>query len=484
MAIVNPPGWLENSGRVNTAQQLRSYIGILLDMPLGTFIPYGGVHRTAGQRFVVSQTTTPSMNVVVGSGAAVVPGTLNNQQGAYFVINDAQVTVPVSAAEPSLPRIDIVQLRVRDDFYSGAVRDAVIDIKKGTPSSSPSAPAPDDNAIVLAEIMVPASATSISNGNITDKRPFFSPFARSGSILETDFQITSEHPDLDNDAFAVKLTTETNNRWKVKTNGEMWWGPGSSSQDTNLYRGGENLLATDDTFRIRGETQSERPSATDNAIVVGVNGDSIKRFLVRTDGLLAWGNGTNSRDTNLYRSAANTLKTDDNLIVDGNLTVNGVGQRQIKIVTSDQSKASSTSFSNVSGLSFSLAANATYVLDGVIFYDGPDGVNVGELALRWTFPSGTRVEYGAISQHWNVPSGTGGDAEYTAYINQTTSPSEIRLLGTSKVSPDFRLTGLLAGTVTVGSTSGTLQLQFAQWASSSTAVVICRGSWIRLERVA
>lgn len=48
-----------------------------------------------------------------------------------------------------------------------------------------------------------------------------------------------------------------------------------------------------------------------------VTGDAQLRFTPQVDGTMNWGNGTDATDTNLYRSAANTLKTDDNLIVAG-----------------------------------------------------------------------------------------------------------------------------------------------------------------------
>jgi hypothetical protein len=54
-----------------------------------------------------------------------------------------------------------------------------------------------------------------------------------------------------------------------------------------------------------------------------VDGDASTRWGVRADGFQAWGDGTASRDTNLYRSAANTLATDDNFDVGQDLTVGG-----------------------------------------------------------------------------------------------------------------------------------------------------------------
>jgi hypothetical protein len=50
------------------------------------------------------------------------------------------------------------------------------------------------------------------------------------------------------------------------------------------------------------------------------SGDAADRFQLKANGLMEWGDGTAARDTNLYRSAANTLATDDSLAVGGGLT--------------------------------------------------------------------------------------------------------------------------------------------------------------------
>lgn len=72
--------------------------------------------------------------------------------------------------------------------------------------------------------------------------------------------------------------------------------------DTNLYRSAANTLATDDLFK------SIRPASTSQALSFGDSGGEY--FSVRADGLLMWG-ALNAPDTNLYRSAASTLSTDD-----------------------------------------------------------------------------------------------------------------------------------------------------------------------------
>lgn len=177
MAVINPPGWLENAGLTHTAAQLRSYIGALIggSATVSTDLkPRAGLHPTLGDQMQVNQTAVPSMAVDVLSGVAAIPGTQSATQGAYFVANDGTVTLTIATAHATLPRIDIVQVRVRDSFYSGASNDALIDVKTGTAASSPVAPVADANAIVLAEVLVGAGVTSITNSNITDKRTYYS----------------------------------------------------------------------------------------------------------------------------------------------------------------------------------------------------------------------------------------------------------------------------------------------------------------------
>jgi hypothetical protein len=62
--------------------------------------------------------------------------------------------------------------------------------------------------------------------------------------------------------------------------------------------------------------QGRRSKATANDIVeqVGVEGDVNPRWRCRSTGLLEWGAGTAVPDVNLYRPAANVLKTDDKAI--------------------------------------------------------------------------------------------------------------------------------------------------------------------------
>lgn len=56
-------------------------------------------------------------------------------------------------------------------------------------------------------------------------------------------------------------------------------------------------------------------TAASTAVDIGVDGDSQSRLAIDAGGKLIWGSGSLTGDVNLYRHAANTLKTDDTLVV-------------------------------------------------------------------------------------------------------------------------------------------------------------------------
>lgn len=111
------------------------------------------------------------MSVNVAAGEAYVPGSESGGQGVYFCINDATKNLAISTAPGTgQSRIDLVVARVQDSFYSGASDVWALAVIAGTPSASPSAPAAPANSITLAQVLVGANVTSITSGNITDKR--------------------------------------------------------------------------------------------------------------------------------------------------------------------------------------------------------------------------------------------------------------------------------------------------------------------------
>lgn len=157
MTELNPPLHLQNSA-AHTAQ--------------GDRLLLRSVWRVGGLAQLNDMTVTaqgsPNMTVNVASGAAIVAGTENALQGMYHCVNDATVVKTISAADTTFARKDIIVAKVQDQAYSGAVNSWSLAVVNGTPASSPVAPTPPVNSIVLATITLPANATTVTNGIIVN----------------------------------------------------------------------------------------------------------------------------------------------------------------------------------------------------------------------------------------------------------------------------------------------------------------------------
>jgi len=118
---------------------------------------------------------------------------------------------------------------------------------------------------------------------------------------------------------------DTFDRLSIYADGSLNWGSGSAATDVSLYRISTNLagFGDGDGLRLREYLEFSESSSTAGIINSWVSGGSNPYLQIRTDGLTEWGSGSAAVDTNLYRSAANTLKTDDNFVVGGALTVGG-----------------------------------------------------------------------------------------------------------------------------------------------------------------
>ncbi|WP_424891793.1 hypothetical protein [Streptomyces sp. XH2] len=87
--------------------------------------------------------------------------------------------------------------------------------------------------------------------------------------------------------------------------------------DTVLDRDSAGLL------RLTGGWRLEGAASTTDTVTVRVAGDAVARLVVNADGKIEWGSGAAAADTNLYRSGADTLATDDALTVGGYTTLQG-----------------------------------------------------------------------------------------------------------------------------------------------------------------
>lgn len=110
---------------------------------------------------------------------------------------------------------------------------------------------------------------------------------------------------LTNSILAGYVTTDTNPRFSILASGSLGWGPGTTTIDTSLSRTNIAELTTN------GLLKSIVVSISSLAFASAVGSDVATRFAVRGDGQISWGDGTNAKDTTLYRSAADRLATDD-----------------------------------------------------------------------------------------------------------------------------------------------------------------------------
>lgn len=151
--------------------------------------------------------------------------------------------------------------------------------------------------------------------------PTFAAATFSGTAGHTGL-IQSQQSASGNTSFASIINADTFDRFRIYADGKHEWGSGALARDVNLYRSSADVLKTDDKIL------SERASAGQDGYAVKVVGDANDRLLVTTDStgaVVKWGNGTLTPDTNLYRGAADTLKTDDSLIVVGTIASGTAG---------------------------------------------------------------------------------------------------------------------------------------------------------------
>lgn len=143
------------------------------------------------------------MKVDIAAGTALVKGdsgtpAVGVSQGLYLAVNDASVAnaVTLASSDGTNPRIDQICLRVRDstDLATGA-DDATFVVVTGTPTSGATldnrngAAALPNDYLRLADILVPAGSSSVSAGNVRDRRPwargFFRLLSRSSGSMAT-----------------------------------------------------------------------------------------------------------------------------------------------------------------------------------------------------------------------------------------------------------------------------------------------------------
>lgn len=212
--VLKTPLFLEGDTTTQNADEVRNLIKTIFgDRP--------GVPNAASMLV-----TAPSANmtVTVAAGAILIEGSQASSQGYYHLYNDAPMVLNIAAADATNPRNDLVIARVKDSFYSGTDDEAELVVLTGTPSGSPAIPNPTalgyNNYAELAVVNVPANDTSITSGQLTDRRP--RTVALGGVIICT----SSTRPSA---AFEGMTIYETDTDRQLTYTGSVWLPPRSSA---------------------------------------------------------------------------------------------------------------------------------------------------------------------------------------------------------------------------------------------------------------
>jgi len=161
MTVVNPPYVLQ-AATDHPASLFRRVIGAIVGEGVADY-------NSAGDLKVVPSSPA-AMSIRVERGFGFVQGDDSTDQGVYGVYNDGYETVSIAAADATNPRKDLIVFSVNDNTEGQAGDTSLLEAITGTPAASPSEPALPDTALKLAVVDVPAAATSITSGNITDSR--------------------------------------------------------------------------------------------------------------------------------------------------------------------------------------------------------------------------------------------------------------------------------------------------------------------------
>jgi hypothetical protein len=201
--------------------------------------------------------------------------------------------------------------------------------------------------------------------------------------------------------------------------------------------------------------------------------DTSDHFFFDFDGRMQWsGGGASAGDTNLYRSAANVLKTDDAFQAQ---SVSGIQVPVAIVKTTTTSRASTTTLTADPDFTASVASAGTYMFELMLQCSGA-ALNSGDIKLlvqySGTVTSGTWQGIGMSTSGTTNIQNNGGSVVSSGGVSQPFGVAGASFSGI------FVSGGIVAGT------SGTLSLLWAQNTSSATATNVRLGSWFRVTQTA
>jgi hypothetical protein len=247
---------------------------------------------------------------------------------------------------------------------------------------------------------------------------------------------------------SVNLNLKTNNttRFTIAANGKI--GIGSSSP-TNLFETNNGNIYLGNSNNTAGELRFAQPSSGGSyytAIKAQSQSANITYVLPTTQG------------------AANSVLTNDGT---GVLTW-GLGSVQFAEKTADESVTSSTTLQDDNDFTFTVGANQTYEIDGII---KASCSSTGLLKAQFVAPTGS-------TEFINIFVNRSAADDVTFMFSPTTSYN----IATTTISSTTDVI-MIHGTVKTSSTAGTFKLQWSQKTSHSTATIFYSQSFLKVTSV-
>lgn len=156
-------------GGTYDANTIRNFVTASYLYHLGTAQIWSGVLPGAGSLQVG---TGSGLQVTLATGYCAIASAAGNTFGGYSMGLTQAGTLNLAVADVTNPRIDLVYAVVVDNGNSTSY--GAFTVLTGTPASSPAAPVPvaGTTYLALAQVTVPANATSLTGGNIADVRQY------------------------------------------------------------------------------------------------------------------------------------------------------------------------------------------------------------------------------------------------------------------------------------------------------------------------
>jgi hypothetical protein len=236
-------------------------------------------------------------------------------------------------------------------------------------------------------------------------------------------------------------------------------------------------------------------ATTTDLISSRVTGDTQDRFEIDTDGTHNWGpGGSTAPDVNLYRSAANTLATDDslnvginlsvassanitgNLAVGGNLSATGIGQERYVLKPSDTARTNNATVADDPHLTASVVSGGIYLVRFVIFATTADTANT-DFKSAWAVPASTtglKLVHGPCDVTAGFTSRQQTQGRFSGHGYTTTTIYQADTLSIAIIEESI---------VTVGS-AGNITYQWSQSVSNAAAVSVLTSSYMYIRRIA